>query len=131
MSQENVETFRRVTDAINRADVEAVLAETHPEIVFEPQRTATEGAYLGHEGVRRWLADTAATFELFRAEYPDVRDFGARVLAVGSLRVRGRSGGIETNVPVAFIAEYRDGLLWRARDYREARLALEAAGLRE
>ncbi len=131
MSQQNVDAFRRVSDAINRGDAEAALAETHAEIVFEPQRTATEGAYLGHEGVRRWLADTAATFEFFRTEYPDVRDLGDRVLAIGSIRVRGRGSGVETDVPTAFIAEYRDGLCWRARDYREARLALEAAGLSE
>jgi hypothetical protein len=32
-------------------------------------------------------------------------------------------------VPSAAIAEYRDGLLWRYKDYGQARLALEAAGL--
>ena len=131
MSQQHVDAFRRVGDAINHGDVDAVLAETHAEFVFEPQRAATEGAYVGHDGVRRWLADTAATFELFRVEYPDVRNLGDCVLAIGTIRVRGRESGVETDVPTAFIVEFRDGLCWRAVDYREARLALEAAGLSE
>ena len=131
MSQENVDAFRRIGDAINRGDFEAAAAEIHPEMVFEPQRAATEGAYVGHEGLRRWLADTAETFELFRTDYPDVRDLGDRVLGIGSIRVRGRGSGVETDVPTAFVAEFRDGLCLRATDYREARLAFAAAGLSE
>jgi ketosteroid isomerase-like protein len=131
MSQENLETFRRGAEAIQRGDVEAVLRLTHPDVVFEPLRAATEGAFVGRAGVRRFLADTAETFELFRPAYADIRDLGDRVLAVGSIRVRGRGSGVETDIPTAGIAEYRDGLLWRWKDYGEARLALEAAGLRE
>lgn len=57
MSQENVDALRRIGDAINRGDLEAAMAETRADVVFEPQRAATEGAYLGREGLRRWLAD--------------------------------------------------------------------------
>ena len=84
-----------------------------------------------HAGVRRFLADTAETFELFRPAYADIRDLGDRVLAIGSIRVRGRGSGVDTDIPTAGIAEYRAGLLWRWKDYGEARLALEASGLRE
>lgn len=41
----------------------------------------------------------------------------------------GRGIGVETDVPTAFVAEFRDGLCRHAKDYREARLPLEAAGL--
>ncbi|MGH7486921.1 MAG: nuclear transport factor 2 family protein, partial [bacterium] len=117
MSQENVETFRRGAEAMQRGDVEAVLRLTHPDVVFEPLREATEGAFLGHAGVRRFLADTAETFELFRPTYADIRDLGDRVLAIGSIRVRGRGSGVETDIPTAGIAEYRAILLWRWKDY--------------
>ena len=36
MSQENVEIVRRVSDAYNRRDVEAMLDELHPEIEWHP-----------------------------------------------------------------------------------------------
>ncbi len=131
MSQENVETFRRNADAISRSDTESIPDTVHPEAVLEPLRAATEGTYVGREGMRRFLADTVETFEVFQVSYTDVRDLGDRVLAIGSIRVRGKGSGVETDIPTAAIAEYRDGLLWRYKDYGEAALALEAVGLRE
>jgi ketosteroid isomerase-like protein len=130
MSQENVDAFRRGTDAVNRGDVEAVLQLADTELVFDPLRTATEGTYIGREGMRHFLADTAETFELFELNYTDVRDLGDRVLGIGSVWVRGRGSGLETQFPSGVIACYRDGLCWRYKDYGEAALALEAAGLR-
>jgi hypothetical protein len=51
------------------------------------------------------------------------------LLAIGSIRVRGRGSGVETDVPTAAIMEFKDGLAWRYKDYGESRLALRAAGL--
>jgi ketosteroid isomerase-like protein len=131
MAHDNVETFRRGVESIQLGDAEAGVAIAHPDVVIEPLRAATEGVFVGHAGVRDFFADTAATFDLFQPQYTDVRDLGDRVLAIGSLRVRGRGSGVETDIPTAAIAEYRDGLLWRYRDYGEAALALEPAGLSE
>ena len=63
----HIEAFLRGVDAINRLDVNAVLSLTHEECVFEPLRSQTEGAFVGHEGMRRFLDDTAQTFEMFKA----------------------------------------------------------------
>jgi ketosteroid isomerase-like protein len=131
MSKEDVETFRLGAEAVRRGDVEALVRITHPDAVMEPLRTATEGTYVGHTGVRRFLADTAETFDVFRPAYTDIRDLGDRVLAIGSITVRGRGSRLETEIPTAAIAEYRDGLLWRYKDHGDAQAALEAAGLRE
>jgi ketosteroid isomerase-like protein len=131
MSKEDVETFRLGAEAVRRGDVEALVRITHPDAVMEPLRTATEGTYVGHTGVQRFLADTAETFDVFRPAYTDVRDLGDRVLAIGSIKVRGRGSRLETEIPTAAIAEYRDGLLWRYKDHGDARAALEAAGLRD
>ena len=126
-----MDTFRRGTDAISRGDPVDIPDTVHPEAVFEPLRSGTEGPYVGHDGMRRFIADTEEMFELFRISYTDVRDLGDRVLAIGSIRMRGRESGVETDVPTAAVVEFRDGLLWRFKDYGNARLALEAAGLRE
>jgi ketosteroid isomerase-like protein len=131
MTQENVDACLRGADAISRGDEEALGQLLHPDVIFEPLRAATEGAFVGHDGVRRFLADTAETFEVFQVSLAEVRDLGDSVLAIGSIRVRGRGSGVETDIPSAVIAEFRDGLLWRFKDYGEARLAREAAGLRE
>lgn len=131
MSQDDVEAGGLFVDAVNNGDREATLRLVHPEVIFEPLRSATEGGFRGREGIERFLTDTAQTFELFRVEHTDVRDLGDRALVIGSIRVRGRASGVETDIPTAAIAEFRDGLLWRYKDYGEAAQALEAAGLSE
>jgi ketosteroid isomerase-like protein len=130
MSQETVDAFRRGTDAINRGDLD-IEELIHPEAVFEPLRSRTEGAFVGHEGMRRFIADTEEMFEVFQADYTEVRDLGERVLAIGTIRMRAKVSGVETDVPTAVIAEFRDGLVWRFHDYGDARSAKRAAGLRD
>ena len=131
MSQQDVDVGHQFVDAVNRSDVETALRLVHPEVVFESLRAATEGAFIGRDGLTRFLDDTAETFELFQVQHSDVRDLGDRVLAIGTIRIRGRGSGIETEVPTASIAEFRDGMIWRYKDYGDPRAALEAAGLPE
>jgi len=131
MSQENVNVFRRGTEAISRGDPLDIPATVHPEAIFETPRSGTEGPFVGHEGMRRFIEDTEELFDLFRISYTDIRDLGDRLLAIGSIRIRGRGSGVEADVPSAAVAEFRDGLLWRYKDYGDPRLALEAVGLRE
>jgi ketosteroid isomerase-like protein len=126
---EHIELFLRGTDAMNRLDADTLLAMVDEETVFEPLRAQTEGAFVGPQGMRRFLADTAETFDLFKAAYPDIRDLGeGRLLALGTLRVRGRTSGVESDVALAVVAEFRDGRLVHFKDYGDERLALEAAG---
>ena len=132
MSQENVEAFREINEALRRGDVEAVLRRVDEEGVFLAARSAVEGAYRGHDGIRRFMADNQENFEKFEPDYPDVRDLGNRVLAIGTIHVRGRGSGVETDIPAAGIATFNEeGRLIRWEDFRERHLALEAAGLRE
>jgi ketosteroid isomerase-like protein len=129
-TDEHIELFLRGTDAMNRLDANTLLDMVSEKTVFEPLRAQTEGAFVGPEGMRRFLADTAEAFDLFKATYPDIRDLGdGRLLAIGTLRVRGRTSGVESDVPLAVVAEFRDGMLLRFKDYGNTRLALEAAGL--
>ncbi len=56
MSQENVETVRRVSDAYNRRDVGAMLDELHPEVEWHPWLQLQFGGgatvYRGHQASR-------------------------------------------------------------------------------
>ena len=132
MSQENVETFLEINDALRRGDVEAVLRRVDEEGVLLAARSAVEGAYHGHDGVRRFMADNAENFEKFEPHYPDVRDLGDRVLAIGTIHVRGRGSGVETDISAAGIATFNaEGRVVRWEDFRERHLALDAAGLSE
>jgi ketosteroid isomerase-like protein len=132
VSQENVELFHRGTAALNRGDVEYAIRHSTEDVVFIAARSAIERPFVGHEGLRRFAADNAENFEIFEASYDDVRDLGDdRVLAIGSIHIRGRGGGVDTHIPVAGIATYREAKLSKWEDFRDRETALKAAGLKE
>ena len=135
MSQENVEAFKRATDAANRRDIEAMLEDLDPDVEWHPAIAALLGGkatmYRGHEGVREWFRDQEEAFAEVRIDYSEIRDVGERVVGIGRLRTRGKSSGAETESPVAWVIELKNGKAIHARAYLEPREALEAAGLRE
>lgn len=130
MSPENVELVRGLMDAWDRDDLPAALACIDPAVEFIPLRAGTEGVYRGHEGVERFWADNRGTFETFEPNY-QLRDVVGRVLAWGTIRVRGRGSGVEMDIPTGGIFDLRNGKIVRWHDYGSREKALEAAGLRE
>jgi ketosteroid isomerase-like protein len=130
MSQENVEVVRRLMDAADRDDLPAVLACIDRAVEFIPLRAGTEGVYRGHEGVETFWADNRETFERFKPNY-QLRDVGGRVLAWGTIHVRGRGSGVEMDIPTGVIFDLRNGKIVRWHDFGSREKALEAAGLRE
>ena len=130
MTSHHIEAFLRGVDAINRGDAEGTLDLVGEETVFEPLRAGTEGAFVGPEGMRRFLADTAETFELFKASYTDVRDLGDdRLLAIGTIRMRGRLSSLESDIPSAAIVEFKDGRMLRYKDYGDVQVALRTVAM--
>jgi ketosteroid isomerase-like protein len=131
MSQENVDLMREAIEAVNRRDLEAVFRGMAPDIHFEHRLAALQGSFVGIEGVRGWFADLVDIFESWWVDCEDMRDLGDRVLALGTVRTIGRESGVETELPLAIVAEYRDGLVANYIDYGDRARALEAVGLSE
>jgi ketosteroid isomerase-like protein len=131
MSQVNVETIRRCDEAISRGDVEGWLLGIHPDVEFIPRRAAVQGTYYGHAGMRKFIAENAETFELFEVTSEEFRDLGDRVVAFGTVRVRGRESGVEVTHPTAILVTFRDGKIIRFEDFGERSQVLEAVGLSE
>lgn len=112
----NIELFQRCAETANRDDEAALLEITDENIELEPRRAATEGIFRGHDGIRRFLEDTRESFDRFELDYRDVRDLGeGRVIGVGVIHIRGRGSGLETEVPTAVIASFRDGRMTSSR----------------
>ena len=130
MSQENVEIVRRLLDAVDRDDYPAVLACIDAEVEWVPLRAATEGSYRGHDGFESWWADTNDTFETFEPHF-ELRDLGDRVLAWGTIRMKGKGSGVEMEVPVGGIFDFREGRITRWEDFGSKEKALAAVGLPE
>ena len=126
-----MKAFEEGRAAMERGDIDAFLRLVDEDVVWLAARSAVEGAYRGHEGLRKFFADNDENFEVFEPELQEVRDLGDRILVFGSLHIRGRGSAVETDVPIAGIFTYRQGKLVRWEDFRERGLALEAAGLKE
>jgi ketosteroid isomerase-like protein len=131
MSQENVEAIHRGVDAMNRGELDTILDLVDDEILWEPLRASVEGSYRGHAGMRRYWVDTAESFELFEVRFAELRDLGDRVLAIGTVRARGRDSGAEIEIATAAVFTFREGRLVHYKDYGDRRAALEAVGLEE
>jgi uncharacterized protein len=131
MSQENLVAFRRNNEAVSRGDIEAALATLDPDIEFIPRRAAVQGVYRGYEGMRQFFAENAENFDLYQVSYQEVRDFGDRLIAFGTVRARGKASGVEVTTPTSLVATFRDGKMLRAEDFAERSEALKAVGLAE
>jgi ketosteroid isomerase-like protein len=126
----NVDVVRRLTDAINGGDIEAVLESFDPQVRFEPLRAPIQGAYSGHAGVREWWADTQESFAEFRLEPDEIRDLADdRVLAIVTLHVRGQGSGAEADISSASIIAFRDRMIVELKDHGDRSAALRAADL--
>jgi ketosteroid isomerase-like protein len=135
MSQEDVETFKRVVEAYNRRDIDALLGELDPEVEWRAALDVLLGGeatvHRGHQGVSELIRGTDEVFDEIHADLPDVRDIGDRIVAIGHLRIRGKQSGAESESAVGLVADFRDGKGVRIRTYLDPEEALEAAGLRE
>ena len=73
MSQENVETIRRVTEALNRADKTAWLSSIAPDAVMIPAREWPEYAPIrGAEAIWDFYVEATAPWEEGRFELGEV-----------------------------------------------------------
>jgi ketosteroid isomerase-like protein len=136
MSQENVETLRRALEAWNADDLDAFLAEVHPDVEWHPSlEPAFEGkatTFKGHDGARRaWAEYRGEIFERLTPRVEEIRDLGESALALGRFTVTGRATHIEFDSEVGQLVTFRDGKIATVHDYLSHREALEAAGLHE
>ena len=135
MSQENVEAFKRGLEAGNRGDFETLLEMLDPEVEWHTALHALMAGdatvYRGHAGVREMLRDMYEVFDEIQIEISEIRDLGDRLVPIGRTRTRGRESGAETESPIAWVVEFKNGKAISLRAYLDPKEALGAAGLRE
>jgi ketosteroid isomerase-like protein len=129
MSQENVETSRRFTEALNRGDYRAAAADLDPALEIDdtdiPESTGADSFYA-------WLARWDAAWESWRIEHLEIRPVGEDcTVSLFKMIVRGKGSGIELTREDAVLAEFREGKIVRIGYYNDQAQALEAAGLSE
>jgi ketosteroid isomerase-like protein len=132
MSQENVDAFRGVIEAINERGPEAgILFDAEIEFREDPGFPDAQ-VYRGRDEVVRNFREFTASFEYYRFEIEDLRDAGGdKVIAVLREQARGKASGLEVDRQSGWVATFRDGKVLSFEIYLDPAHALEAAGLQE
>jgi ketosteroid isomerase-like protein len=130
MSRENVELHVRGLDAVNRRDLDALLAVMDPDVEAASALVAIEGGYHGHDGMRRWWENLFAVFPDFTLEVDEVRDFGD--VTVAALRNRGHGADSATpfEQPVWHTMRWQRGMCIWWGTFQTRAEALDAVGHR-
>ena len=127
MSQQNVDTARKVLEAISRRDLEALLELMDPEIEWQ-SFFALGTEYHGHDGMRQYVLDLYEAFEGLAPTVDDMLDGGDVVVGVGRIHYRGRQSGVEADSEAGWMFKFRRGKVVRFRAFRQPEQKLESLG---
>ena len=118
----NVELMRELFERWNAGDRSRLEGVLDPEVEISTIRSELEGRpYRGVEGFRQALALGGARGRL------EGRGAGDRVASSVNIHSRGRASGVELDVPLGFLWEFRNGLVTQMRSFSDPAEAL--AGL--
>ena len=135
MSQENVERVHRIVDAMNRGDLEGVLAHMHPDVEGIPRLLGVEGggSYHGREGIRQWWESIHSAFPDFNATVLEDRIVADATISKIRFQGTGAGSGVPFEDTIWMVMRWRDGMIVWSKSYAEAERAeaFEAVGLSE
>jgi ketosteroid isomerase-like protein len=145
MTQQNVETLRRMYEAFNDRDIEGLMDQFHPDIEIEetqdlayaaallrvlgPRFVILSGGYRGKGQVRKLWQTVWEISEWFLVEPEDFIEVGAMVVVPLVLNARAKGTGLEGEAPTAHLWEMRDGKGFRLQVFVDRQQALAAARL--
>lgn len=131
MSAENVERARRMLEAFNARDIEALLTYLDPSIDFHSTFAVVGGGvYHGHEGMRTWHRDVEETWgDEVRVDPEALFDLGEQTLVFLVLHGRGQQSGVEVAMPSTVLYTWRGDLVVLGKHYAERDAALRDLGV--
>lgn len=130
MSEQDVETIRRLNQAFNDApeDTDAWLAFYHRDAEFHtPPEWPEASVYRGHEGVAELGSAWFGSFDEYRWDAEEYIDAGDCVVAL--FHHRGRMGTEWVERPIGAVFYLREGKVARTVAYFNWDDALKTAGL--
>jgi ketosteroid isomerase-like protein len=123
--QTSVELVRRIIDALNRGDVDGMLARMHPDFEWTPlESSPIARVYRGHEEVRRYVVDWLSTFEGLRLDLENPTEISDHVVAGVHGHARGRASGLELDTRFCQVWTLRHGTAVRMEEYATREQAL-------
>ena len=124
--QTGVQLVHEIIEALNRGDVDGMLARMHPEFEWRPLESSpvAGGVYRGHEQVRRYVEDWLGTFDDLRIELEEPTQVGDRVVAMVRGQGRGRASGLQLDTRFCQVWTVRDGEAVGMEEYASRELAI-------
>ena len=117
---ENLELVQRSYEAFARDDLDAVLADMHPEIEWhQAQGLPHGGFYRGVDEVRRNIFDPLDEdwWDEFTAEPEEFLDAGSEIVVLGRYRGVAKQTGKELDVPFVHVWRVEAGKAVRFRQF--------------
>jgi ketosteroid isomerase-like protein len=132
MSRENVELVKSAFEAWNRGDLDEFADHAAEDVAWvevtgRPDAVATER--FGRTRMREALGSLFEAFESYRLDLEQLHDLGDRVVAIVREVARGRASGLEVDGRWGYLITVENGEIARIEAYRDAALALQAAGM--
>jgi ketosteroid isomerase-like protein len=133
MSQENVETVRRVYESLERRDWDSLADLFDPNVEEHGTVGGVEEGRVarGVRQIRQIWKDEDEVWDEHRLEPQEFIDAGDQVVVFQREYQRGKSSGVELTVDTATILDLRGGRVVRMQGYMNRAAALRAAGLSE
>jgi len=122
-----IDLVRGLIDALNRGDVDAMLARMHPDFEWRPlEASPVASVYRGHEQVRRYVEDWLGTFESLRLELEELTEQGDQVLTIVRGYGRGRASGVQLDSPFCQVWTISGGAALAMEEYATREEGVEA-----
>ena len=126
MQSRNADIVREMLDALNRGDVDGVLAHMDRDFEWTPlEQSPAMGSHRGHERVRHYMEDWLGTFDMLRIEIEEIQEHDDLVVAVVVSHGRGKRSGVQLHNRFCQVWTLRDGMATSMEEHttREAGLA--------
>ena len=102
------------------------------DVVWRPYLAALGGRPIrGHDGVREYLASLSQDWESFQQDTIEFFDAGDKAVVFIDTYAKGRTSGIDFEVPVAHVLSFEGGKCVEFVSYQDRDEAMRAAGLAE
>ena len=133
MSQENLETVRRMFEAFNRDDPDAVVAAFVEDCqLYEPPEMPDRPplGFRGHAGIRVWMHKLRGVANV-RFQPEGLTVGGDVIVSELAARGRGQASGVPIHWRTFAVLHMHEGKIARAEGFLTLAEALEARGLQE
>lgn len=125
----NCTLVRAAIDAYNRRDLAELRTLMSDDVELRPPVSALTGrAYVGHDGIAEWLRDVDDSFAAAQIVPLELRDLGAKVLALTEFLVEGHESRMALGSELGLICDIADGRIASWLGFFSHAEATEAAG---